>query len=111
MVSKGGLITFICGLFVSFVGAVVYISSKRAYAALSEMQTQSLTDADIELQFKMHDKNGDGKLDVQELGSLCRALNRPLNRNELESALFELDADGSGYIEINELKEWWKQRV
>ena len=111
MIAKGGLITFICGLFVTAVGAFIYLSSKQAYNKLYELHTQNLTDKDIETHFKKHDKNGDGKLDTDELGSLCRELGRPLTRNEMESAIFELDADGSGFIEMNELLEWWKNRV
>jgi Ca2+-binding EF-hand superfamily protein len=96
---------------VTAVGAFIYLSSKQAYNKLYELHTQNLTDKDIETHFKKHDKNGDGKLDTDELGSLCRELGRPLTRNEMESAIFELDADGSGFIEMNELLEWWKNRV
>jgi Ca2+-binding EF-hand superfamily protein len=90
------------------VGAYVYHSSKEAYAALANVRDSSLNEQEIAAKFQSFDRDASGSLDTAELAKLCQSLGSPLSHNELESALFILDKDGSGVIEYSEFLVWWK---
>jgi len=49
------------------------------------------------------DKNGDGKIDMQEFRAAMEGLRYPGNVEDLFSAV---DADNSGYLTMNEIDEW-----
>merc|ERR1719285_169795 len=54
--------------------------------------------------FKKLDKNGDGKLDLEEFKLACRKWDLELGEKEIETLLRKMDADGNGTIELPEFK-------
>lgn len=61
--------------------------------------------------FKKFDADGSGFLDCLELGRLTSQLGADFTEEELEEALAEIDADGSGSIEVTEFISWWTNRA
>ncbi|XP_073123802.1 uncharacterized protein [Henckelia pumila] len=52
--------------------------------------------------FKLFDKNGDGKISIEELGSVLRCLYPNVTVEELREMIREVDTDGNGTIEFQE---------
>jgi len=61
--------------------------------------------------FRKFDVDGSGFLDSLELGRLTAQLGADFTEEELEEALAEIDADGSGAIEVTEFVSWWTNRA
>jgi hypothetical protein len=111
MVVKGGLLFFFSGLFVTLTGAIVTYSSKRAFDALNQIQTDhKLSDAEVLATFKRFDQDNSGYLDLKELDTLLKSLGAQLSKNDLESANTYLDKDGNGTVSQVELLKWWKSQ-
>ncbi|CAJ1349390.1 unnamed protein product [Effrenium voratum] len=65
----------------------------------------SLTQAQVEEfqeAFGLFDKDGDGRISVDELGVVLKALGRKPTQEELKAMVGEADEDGSGEIEFPE---------
>ncbi|XP_028676067.1 calcium-binding protein LPS1-alpha-like [Erpetoichthys calabaricus] len=52
--------------------------------------------------FSMFDKDGDGTITTQELGTIMKSLGQAPTDQELKDMISEVDADGSGSIDFNE---------
>ncbi|KAL6187533.1 hypothetical protein ACLB2K_038931 [Fragaria x ananassa] len=61
--------------------------------------------AELEQVFNKFDVNGDGKISSSELGAIMGSLGHPATEDELRSMILEVDADGDGFIDINEFVE------
>jgi hypothetical protein len=106
IVSHGGFLGLLIGGYVTFVGAAIYYSSKKAFSELDKLRG-SITEKEIESQFLAFDKDQTGFLESSELANLCRSLGAQLTATELESALFILDRNDDGKISLEEFKNWW----
>ena len=54
------------------------------------------------------EKNKDGTVSRELIGSLSDLLGRPLKEWELDEAMRVMDADGDGFIDFDEFCEWWE---
>ena len=110
VVSQGGFVGFLIGLYTIIIGVVIYKSSQDASDALeaAKEQKDSFDDTEIAAKFKEVDKDGNGCLDVTELAVLSQTLGAGLSLNELESALLVIDTNSDGKIEYADFLEWWK---
>merc|ERR1711871_1438049 len=61
--------------------------------------------------FKKFDVNGTGSIDVRELQKLTEAMGLFLGQEELNNAMLDLDANGSGDIDLQEFWTWWQAIV
>ncbi|XP_008835071.1 calmodulin-like protein 5 [Nannospalax galili] len=52
--------------------------------------------------FSRFDKNGDGHINVQELGDVMKQLNKNLSEEELKELISRVDTDGDGTISFDE---------
>ncbi|CAO0798533.1 unnamed protein product [Mucor circinelloides] len=52
--------------------------------------------------FALFDKNGDGAIDVEELGQVMRSLNQEPTDEELKDMINDVDSDNNGRIDFNE---------
>ena len=77
------------------------------------MPTNELTDdqiAEVREIFDHYDKNGNGVIEVGELGSLFEALDAQLDKTQLAAAIGDLDTNGNGRLEFAEFIAWWADR-
>lgn len=58
--------------------------------------------------FDKYDVNGSGEIDIRELQQLTRALGLSLDRESINNAMFELDANRNGSISFDEFWSWWQ---
>ena len=109
LVSIGGILGFLGGLFIIIVGIAVLTGSRTSYQVLKQLQQEQYNKETITAKFYEYDKNRSGYLDSAEVSSLCTSLGTTLSRNELESALFILDKNGDGKISLAEFLIWWSR--
>jgi len=57
--------------------------------------------------FKKYDADNSGAIDKSELSKLCSDLGVPLDDNQLEAAIADLDVNKDGVIDLNEFSKWW----
>lgn len=69
------------------------------------MHSRAQLTAELEEVFKKFDVNGDGKICSSELGSMLGSLGQPANEEELQNMIREVDADGDGFISLEEFIE------
>jgi len=53
------------------------------------------------------DRNGDGAIDEAEFARLLDALGAGYSDAQVHAAFTDIDHDGSGVIELEELRKWW----
>ena len=46
-------------------------------------------------------------LDKEELENLCKKLGHDLSKENVKTAMADLDLDGSGYIDMDEFARWY----
>jgi calcium-binding protein CML len=62
----------------------------------------------LQKMFAVFDTNGDGRIDRAEFGELLLELGATLTANEADAAFADIDRDGSGAIDVDELATWWR---
>ncbi|KVI05443.1 probable calcium-binding protein CML25 [Cynara cardunculus var. scolymus] len=60
---------------------------------------------ELEQVFKKFDVNGDGKISSSELGSIMGSLGQRPSEDELKKMILDVDADGDGFIDLQEFIE------
>lgn len=61
--------------------------------------------------FDIFDRNGDGHITAQELGSVMRSLDQNPSQAELNEMISRIDKDRNGTIEFNEFLDMVKQQI
>jgi Ca2+-binding EF-hand superfamily protein len=62
-------------------------------------------------QFDTCDADGSGSIDVEEMGSICRALGEDMTQKQVQALIDEVDANGNGLVEWEEyLEAMYKKR-
>ena len=72
----------------------------------SEEQVAELKEA-----FNLFDQDGGGDIDVEELGTVMRALGEHPTEEELQEAVDEVDADGDGTVDFPEFLAMMAKRM
>ena len=57
--------------------------------------------------FSALDADGNGYLDIVEVGEAANVLGFPMSSAELSSAFSTMDGDGNGRVTLEEFAEWW----
>jgi len=100
---------------------IAEFSDKSDIRDLGEDHAQTLKDAhkwcqekfnqvyndDVVTSFKKFDKDNSGEIDKEELGELSKSLGFPLNEEQLELALKDLDMNKDGVVDMEEFKRWY----
>ncbi|XP_038047870.1 EF-hand domain-containing family member B-like [Patiria miniata] len=68
---------------------------------------------DLQAAFNHYDKNGDGKIDIQELRSCCSQFSLPIEPELLEQLIDYCDNNKDGYIDYAEFANFlnWKDKM
>ena len=61
--------------------------------------------------FSLFDKNDDGKIVIEELGTVMRSLGQNPTDAELKDMINEVDADGNGFIDFPEFLEMMARKM
>mmetsp|Transcript_41139 Transcript_41139/g.132360 ORF Transcript_41139/g.132360 Transcript_41139/m.132360 type:complete len:237 (+) Transcript_41139:195-905(+) len=69
---------------------------------------QSLSEDQIRMIFESVDTRGDGKLKTPELMHLLELVGVP---RDVETFQQELDTDKSGFVSLEEFRDWWRRTV
>ncbi|VDP66455.1 unnamed protein product [Echinostoma caproni] len=64
----------------------------------------AMDNTDIELVFRMIDRNNSGKINYRELRKFCKQYHSQWSKKEVKALLAKIDVDGDGKITLNELK-------
>ena len=65
---------------------------------------------DVRETFDKYDKDGNGKIDLQEFRELLAELGETAGPAEIESLFDEIDDDETGLIDYEEFEAWWSER-
>ena len=90
LISMGGFLTPIVGLYTAAVGAYIYYGSQQAFKNLEALKAQAEDPQALKAKFDKCDKNKDGYLSPEELSEVCADMGTTLNKNVIESALLIL---------------------
>ena len=107
---EGYILDFVVGLLLVAVGGFIFYSSYKMYAALALVMTPTKTRQEV-LRLFQSIAGVDRVIDSSELANLFMALGQPLNKYEIEAALFALDENGDGKISQDEFCYYWKNNV
>ena len=83
-------------------------SGPEAQEEMHGMSEEEMTE--LKAVFKTFDKDGDGTIDVEELGTALRSLGQNPTKEEVRKLIDETDKDGSGCIEFDEFAKMMAQR-
>ncbi|TMS35656.1 hypothetical protein L596_003015 [Steinernema carpocapsae] len=61
--------------------------------------------------FELFDKDGDGRITADELGTVMESLGQNPSRQELQDMVNEIDEDGNGTIELEEFVRMMSRKV
>jgi len=62
---------------------------------------------DVKQTFENLDTNGDGELDVKELGQLLSGIDFPFKQEEVEKLMVKLDKNKDGRVDFEEFASWY----
>jgi len=62
---------------------------------------------DVKQTFENLDTNGDGELDVKELGQLLKGIDFPFRQEEVEKLMVTLDKNNDGRVDFEEFASWY----
>ena len=74
------------------------MAQKSSTIVLTDEQRTEFREA-----FDLFDRNGDGSITSNELGHVMRCLGQEPSETEISAMIREVDVDGNGSIEFNEL--------
>mgnify|MGYP000462064156 CR=1 FL=1 len=63
--------------------------------------------AELRREFKLVDRDRDGRVDVKEFKELMLGLESGMSEQEMRSGFHEVDTDRDGLIDQQEFIEWW----
>lgn len=66
--------------------------------------------SDIRETFDKYDKDGNGKIDLQEFRELLAELGDTNEPAKVETLFDEIDEDETGIIDFEEFEAWWSER-
>ncbi|KAK6171162.1 hypothetical protein SNE40_019410 [Patella caerulea] len=81
---------------------------------MSQDQSLLLSDeetADYKEAFSLFDKDGDGTITTDELGTVMRSLGQEPTDQELQDMINEVDADGNGTIDFEEFLQMMNRKL
>jgi dynein heavy chain len=92
-------------------GVLVKILQRHIRRGSNEAEESFEQVARMKDAFALFDKDGDGTMDTNELGTVLRSLGQNPTEAELEQMIAEVDEDGSGAIDFTEFAEMMKQQL
>jgi len=106
--AQGGIISFIVGAYVMFVGVIFIIVGRSAAKKLSTLKHDLFSDSTLRAKFTKADTKGEGQITLEQFGTLCDDLDLDLTKREKEGIFFHLDASDDNVLTFEEFQGWWK---
>ena len=110
ILTQRGFINWIVGWVCIIVGFIIYFACQKANQSLKALHGSIFTEKIVREKFIQHDTDQSGTLDRSELENLCNDIGSSLNHHEVEAALFILDENNDGVIDMNEFLSWFHNR-
>lgn len=107
LISIGGVVTPLIGIYTAAVGLYIYYGSLGALNNLNMLRAQAHDESTMRAKFAAADTDGNGYIEPAELAVVCASLGTTLKKNELETAVFLLDKNDDGKISYEEFRTWW----
>jgi Ca2+-binding EF-hand superfamily protein len=70
----------------------------------------SATQEELEDTFGYNDADGDGRIEFHEFVNMLRDLEARVSAQEARIGFSEIDSDNDGFIDLDELVDWWQER-
>ena len=108
--SDGGTDKDTCLLtFVVDLSAALFVENESTdVTATIERDESDMMRAEAYRHFEDVDEDGSGFLERDEIKRLAHAVGQELGEHELDEAMKEMDADGSGEVDFEEYYAWWQ---
>jgi hypothetical protein len=74
------------------------------------VQLTSAEEEQLRKIFAHHDKSGDDKIDLQELGGMLAELGAKVSEEEVQAGMTDLDTNNDGTCCFEEFKNWWQAK-
>jgi hypothetical protein len=85
-----------------------WAQSYRGLAASFGLAEGPVSDANIADMFDAIDEDDSGLLDRAEVEKMLAGLGRAMGAGEVDRAMGQMDADGSGEVDVDEFTQWWR---
>jgi Ca2+-binding EF-hand superfamily protein len=83
---------------------------KKAFDDSRFLETLQQEEQRLRLIWNMVDADASGQLDEDEAWSIFTAMGMDLTEKQFHTQFRQIDSDGGGHIEFDELLEWWKKQ-
>lgn len=90
-----------------FVGVTAMAVGVAAARDLRLLKHSLQTEQQLKDEWKKHDADGNGSLDVKELTSFIKSANVDMTRNEVAATFLALDKNFDEKIAYEEFYSWW----
>ncbi|CAM9661752.1 unnamed protein product [Ascophyllum nodosum] len=95
------------GIYLVVLGAGMIYWGLGANSALKGLVNEMKDPIFVESTFNKFDHNGNGMLEIEELGKLLESFGAELNPPQLEAAILLMDKNHDGAISLQEFQAWW----
>lgn len=106
--SVGGLFNWIVGGYIMFVGVAYYFVGRSSAKKLSDLKKSLYSESTIEAKFTKVDTKKEGKINLEQFGTLCDELDLDMTNREKEAIFFHLDTSDDNFLTLEEFQGWWQ---
>ena len=76
-------------------------------AHVTDLISEAMDNPALRARYDGYDRNGDGRLELSELGQLLDELGAGYDETQVKAAFEAIDLDHDGEIDFQEFSHWW----